>query len=150
MYRLSALLLMAALHAGVAHAAGPSPLGTWKTIDDETHEAKALVEITEQDGVVSGHIVELFRHPNEIQDPVCKACEGERHDQRVIGMTILWNLRRDGDDWVGGEILDPEEGKIYRCKLHPTDGGARLEVRGFIGISLLGRTQVWERVGPNT
>jgi uncharacterized protein (DUF2147 family) len=148
MYRLSALLLIAFLHAGVVQAIEPPPLGTWRTIDDETHEAKALVEITEQDGIVFGHIVKLFRRPGEIQDPVCKACEGERHDLRVIGMTILWNLRRDGDEWVGGEILDPEEGKIYRCKLHPIDGGARLEVRGFIGISLLGRTQVWERVGP--
>jgi uncharacterized protein (DUF2147 family) len=142
------LLFSAAVLAMPAFAAEPSPLGTWKTIDDDTHEAKALVEITEQDGVISGHIVKLFRHPNEIQDPICKPCEGERHDQRVIGMTILWNLRRDGDEWVGGEILDPEEGKIYRCKLHPIEGGARLEVRGFIGISLLGRTQVWERVGP--
>jgi len=143
-----AALFSAAVIATPAFAAEPSPLGTWKTIDDDTHEAKALVEIAEQDGALSGHIVKLFRHPNEIQDPVCKACEGERHDQRVIGMTILWNLRRDGDEWNGGEILDPEEGKIYRCKLHPTDDGMRLEVRGFIGISLLGRTQVWERVLP--
>ncbi len=148
MHRLSALLLIAFLHASVVQATELSPLGTWRTIDDDTHEAKALVEIAEQDGVLSGHIVQLFRHPNDIQDPVCKACEGERHDQRVIGMTILWNFRRDGDVWDGGEILDPEEGKIYRCKLHPIDGGARLEVRGFIGISLLGRTQVWERVLP--
>jgi uncharacterized protein (DUF2147 family) len=139
--------LVAFFHAGAVHA-DPSPIGIWKTIDDDTHEAKALVEIAEQDGVVSGYIVKLFRHPDEIQDPICKPCEGERHDQRVIGMTILWNFRRDGDEWDGGEILDPEEGKIYRCKLHPIDGGARLEVRGFIGISLLGRTQVWERVGP--
>jgi uncharacterized protein (DUF2147 family) len=141
-------LFSAAVLAMPAFAAEPSPLGIWRTIDDDTHEAKALVEITEQEGVVSGHIVKLFRHPNEIQDPICKPCEGERHDQRVIGMTILWNFHRDGDEWKGGEILDPEEGKIYRCKLHPIDGGARLEVRGFIGISLLGRTQVWERVSP--
>ena len=147
MNRLSALLLIALLYAGAIHA-DPSPIGMWKTIDDDTHEAKALVEIIEQGGVLSGHIVKLFRHPDEVQDPLCKPCEGERHDQRVLGMTILWNFHRDGDVWDGGEILDPEEGKIYRCKLHPIDGGARLEVRGFIGISLLGRTQVWERVGP--
>ena len=143
-----AFLLIAFLYSGVVQAAEPSPLGIWRTIDDDTHEAKALVEIIKQDGVLSGHIVKLFRHPNEIQDPICKACEGDRHDQRVIGMTILWNFHQDGDVWNGGEILDPEEGKIYRCKLHPIEGGARLEVRGFIGISLLGRTQVWERVLP--
>ena len=147
MNRLSALLLIAFLHAGTVHA-DPSPIGSWKTIDDDTHEAKALVEITEQGGVLTGHIVKLFRHPDEEQDPLCKPCEGERHDQRVLGMTILWDFHRDGDVWDGGEILDPEEGKIYRCKLHLIDGGAKLEVRGFIGISLLGRTQVWERVGP--
>ena len=141
-------LFSAAVIAMPAFAAEPSPLGTWKTIDDDTQEVKALVEITEQGGVVSGHIVKLFRHPGEVQDPICKPCEGELHDQRVIGMTILWNFQRDGDVWDGGEILDPEEGKSYRCKLHPSDGGARLEVRGFIGISLLGRTQVWERQPP--
>ncbi len=63
-------------------------------------------------------------------------------------MTILWNMHRDGDTWDGGEILDPEEGKTYRGKLHPIDDGARLEVRGFIGFSLFGRTQVWERAQP--
>ncbi|HEX6834875.1 MAG TPA: DUF2147 domain-containing protein [Rudaea sp.] len=126
-------------------AAENTALGTWKTIDDDSHEAKALVEIAEHDGVLSGRIVQLFRKPGEEPDPVCKKCEGERHGQRVIGMTILTGMRRDGDVWDGGEILDPEEGKTYRCKLHPTADGRKLEVRGFIGISLLGRTQVWER-----
>ena len=135
------------LIAATAIAAEPSPLGVWKTIDDDSHEAKALVEISEHDGALNGRIVQLFRKPGEDQTPRCKKCEGERHEQPVIGMTILWNLRRDGDVWDGGEILDPEEGKTYRCKLHPTTDG-KLEVRGFIGISLLGRTQVWERAAP--
>jgi uncharacterized protein (DUF2147 family) len=63
-------------------------------------------------------------------------------------MTILWNMHRHGDTWEGGEILDPEEGSVYRCKLHPVSDGSKLEVRGFIGISLLGRTQTWERATP--
>jgi len=63
-------------------------------------------------------------------------------------MTILWNLRRQGDTWEGGEILDPENGSVYRCKLHPVSDGSKLEVRGFIGISLLGRTQTWMRARP--
>lgn len=142
------VLLTLILQAGMAHAAVPSPIGTWKTIDDDTHEAKALVEISEHDGVLSGRITQLFRKPGEDQDPRCEPCQGERHTQRVLGMTILWNMHRDGEAWDGGEILDPEEGKVYRCTLHAVDGGAKLEVRGYIGISLLGRTQVWERVGP--
>jgi len=125
-------------------AAAPSPIGIWKTIDDDTHEAKALVEIGEHDGVLSGRIVKLFRKPGEDPAPACAKCKGERHDQPVLGMTILWNMHRDDDVWDGGEILDPKEGKTYRCKLRLAADGT-LEVRGFIGISLLGRTQVWER-----
>ena len=139
------LPIVLALLAFSARAAEPSPIGLWKTIDDDTHEVKALVEISEHDGVLSGRVTQLFRKPGEDQNPFCVPCQGERHTQRVLGMTILWNMHHDGDEWDGGEILDPEEGEIYRCKLHPIDGGTKLEVRGFVGISLFGRTQVWER-----
>ena len=124
-----------------------SPVGTWKTIDDDSHQPKAIVEISEQNGVLSGKIIKLFRKPGEDPAPHCKECQGERHDQPVLGMTILWNLQHDDDVWDGGEILDPENGKTYRCKLRLGDDG-NLEVRGFIGFSLLGRTQVWERAAP--
>lgn len=126
-------------------AAEASPLGYWTTIDDHTHEARSIVEIAEHDGALSGHIVKLFRKPDEIQDPVCKECSGARHDARVIGMEILWGVRRAGDEWNGGEILDPETGNVYRVTLRPAVDGRTLDVRGFIGFSLLGRTQVWER-----
>ncbi|HZP65400.1 MAG TPA: DUF2147 domain-containing protein [Rudaea sp.] len=136
----------ASLALSTIAAADPAPTGTWKTIDDDTHEPKAIVEISEHDGVLSGRIVRLFREPGEEANPRCKECPGERHDQPVLGMTILWNMHRDGDVWDGGEILDPEEGKTYRCKLHLAPGGEVLEVRGYIGFSLLGRTQLWQRV----
>ena len=126
-------------------AAEASPLGYWTTIDDHTHEARSIVEIGEHDGALSGRIVKLFRKPDEIQDPVCKECSGARHDARVIGMEILWGVRRSGDEWNGGEILDPETGSTYRVTLRPAPDGRTLDVRGFIGFSLLGRTQVWER-----
>ena len=142
------LSILFALIAFSAHAAEPSPIGLWKTIDDETHEARALVEISEHDGVLVGRIVKLFRKPGEDPNPLCKDCQGERHDQPVLGMIILWNERPHGDAWSGGEILDPEGGEIYHCNLHLIDGGAKLEVRGYIGISLLGRTQVWRREQP--
>ena len=142
-----AALLFGALLAGPAPAqiANPTPVGIWTTIDDHTHKPRSLVEIGEHDGVVSGRIVKLFQDPGEDPDPVCRECAGARHDQRVLGMTILWDLRRDGDHWNGGEILDPEDGSVYRVILHPSADGAHLEVRGYIGLSLLGRTQVWER-----
>ncbi len=131
-----------------AHAADASPLGRWTTIDDNSHKPRAIVEISEHEGLLSGRIVQLFRDPGEDPNPRCKDCVGTRHDQPVLGMTILWNLHRHGDAWEGGEILDPEEGSTYRCKLLPAGDGSKLEVRGFIGISLLGRTQTWERATP--
>ena len=128
-----------------ATAAGDPPVGTWTTIDDDSGKPRALVRIEELDGALSGRIVRLFRDPGEDPAPLCKECSGARHDRPVIGMTILWNMHRHGDDWTGGEILDPETGKIYRCTLHLAADGMQLDVRGFIGISLLGRTQVWRR-----
>jgi uncharacterized protein (DUF2147 family) len=147
---ISAALLIALGMAGPvpALAADASPVGLWTTIDDDSHKPRAVVEIGEADGVLSGRIVHLFREPGEDPDPRCKDCSGSRHDQRVIGMTILWDMRRQGGVWEGGEILDPEEGSIYRCKLQPVGDGNRLEVRGFIGISLFGRTQTWTRATP--
>jgi uncharacterized protein (DUF2147 family) len=123
----------------------PAPSGTWITIDDQSHRPRSAVEITETDGLLSGRIVRLYLAPGEDTNPRCTECSGNRHDAPVLGMTILWNLRRHGNDWDGGEILDPETGEIYRVTLHPGAAGDRLEVRGYIGFSLLGRTQVWER-----
>ena len=143
------IIAIVALLYGSASAADRTPVGTWITIDDDTHEAKAVVAITEQDGVLSGRIVKLFRKPGEDPAPLCKDCAGARKDQPIIGMTILWNLHRDGEEWNGGEIIDPDGGKVYRCKLRVDESGTKLEVRGFIGFSLLGRTQVWERA-PET
>jgi uncharacterized protein (DUF2147 family) len=138
--------LFSTLGATICGAAGnPTPLGNWTTIDDVSHRPRSLVEITETGGVLSGRIVRLFQAPGEDPDPRCVDCEGERHNQPVLGMTILWNLRHHGDTWDGGEILDPESGSIYRVSLHLEAGGERLEVRGYIGFSLFGRTQSWQR-----
>jgi uncharacterized protein (DUF2147 family) len=128
------------------HAAD-TPAGIWKTIDDETGQDKSIIQIREQDGELTGKVLEVLQS-DQGPDPVCKECEGERHDQPVVGMTILWGLRRDGDEWSGGEILDPHNGKVYKCRMRLVEGGSRLEVRGYIGFSLLGRTQVWIRHTP--
>ncbi len=138
---------VAALYAGSAFAVDASPVGTWRTIDDETKKPKSIVEISEANGEVTGKIKELLQS-DKGPNPVCDQCDGERKDKPVIGMTIIWGMKKDGDVWDGGTILDPKNGKTYGCKLTPAADGKTLQVRGFKGFSLLGRTQVWERVTP--
>jgi len=121
-----------------------SPVGTWKTIDDKTGEAKALVQITDSGGKLEGKIIKILKS-DDGPNPVCKECDGERKNKPVEGMTILWGLSKDGDEWNGGQILDPKNGNIYKAKLSLDDGGRKLNVRGYIGFSLMGRSQVWQR-----
>ncbi|MFN3295195.1 DUF2147 domain-containing protein [Caldimonas sp.] len=125
-----------------------SPVGLWKTIDDATKKEKSLVRITEQGGVLSGRIEKLL-DPQSKPDAVCDKCSDERKGQAIVGLNIIRNVRQNADDasiWEGGDILDPNNGKVYRVRLKPVDGGKKLEVRGYIGAPLLGRTQVWQRV----
>lgn len=127
-----------------------TPVGKWKTIDDETQQAKSIIEIFEKDGLLYGKIEKLFRKADEDQNPKCDKCSGDKKDQLIIGMQILNGLKKDSDaKWTGGEILDPNNGKTYSCKLILIEDGKRLNVRGFIGFSLLGRTQTWEREASN-
>ena len=131
--------------AGVASAQSSSPVGLWKTIDDETGKPKALVRISENNGELSGRIERLFRAPDQDQNPVCDKCEDARKNQPLIGMVILDGMKRDGDEYTGGSILDPASGKIYRSKMEVVEDGRKLNVRGYIGIPALGRTQTWAR-----
>ncbi len=127
-------------------AENDSPLGYWRTVDDKTARIKSIVEIWKEDGILYGKITKLFRLPNEDPDPICDKCKGEKKNKPVLGMTILWDLTEKKGVWSGGKILDPENGKIYKCKIKVIEDGKKLEVRGFIGFSLLGRTQLWERI----
>lgn len=124
-----------------------SPIaGKWRTIDDETGGERSIVEIRLVDGELQGRILQVFLRPDEKPDPVCEACDGERKNQPIIGMTFLWGLKPDGKDaWAGGSILDPKNGKIYNAKASLADNGQALRLRGFIGTPLLGRTQTWQR-----
>ncbi|AGG88474.1 DUF2147 domain-containing protein [Rhodanobacter denitrificans] len=138
------------LAAGAALAANNTPVGTWKTIDDKTHQPKSIVEITEHNGEYRARIVELLnRTPEDVardgEHPLCTQCEGERKNQPIVGMTFMWGVSQDGDEWSGGKILDPKDGKIYKVKLTMMDDGQKLNVRGYIGFSWVGRTQIWER-----
>jgi uncharacterized protein (DUF2147 family) len=125
--------------------AADTPVGVWQTIDDRTHEPRALVEITlKDDGTLSGKIIKGLG-PAASHVRRCTACQDERKDQSLLGMTIIRNMHRDGNMWDGGDILDPESGKVYRCQMRLEDDGHKLIVRGYIGISLLGRSQTWIR-----
>lgn len=134
------------LSAGFA-AAQATPVGLWKTIDDDGKTEKSLVRISEKDGVLSGTIEKIF-DPTK-QDSKCDKCSDERKDRPTLGMVILRNIKQDGDDkslWDGGDILDPNNGKTYKARLKPVDSGKKLEMRGYIGMPMLGRTQTWLRV----
>ncbi|HEX5305240.1 MAG TPA: DUF2147 domain-containing protein [Dyella sp.] len=132
------------LIAGSAFAATDTPVGTWKTIDDKTHQPKSIVEITENNGELQAKVIKVL-NSDEGPNPICKECEGERKNQPIEGMTIMWGVTKDDDVWDGGKILDPKNGKEYKVKLTLTDGGQKLDVHGYIGFALLGRSQVWER-----
>lgn len=139
------LAILMVMLAGGALADTSSPAGVWKSIDDKTKKERSIIRITEVDGEFKGVVEKLFDQPGDDPAHLCKECKGERKDKPIVGMTILWGLKKDGDIWAGGEILDPHNGKTYRCKMTLSDDGKSLNVRGFIGISLIGRSQTWWR-----
>jgi len=138
--------LSLALVASLAHAQN-TPVGLWKTIDDDGKTEKSLVRIVEAGGILTGTIEKIFEVAK--QDANCEKCKDERKGKPVLGMIIIRNLKQDSDDqslWSGGDILDPDKGEVYRTRLRPIEGGKRLEVRGYIGAPLFGRTQTWVRM----
>lgn len=132
------------LVSNVAAAAG-SPVGVWRSIDDKTRQERSVIRITEENGELKGVVEKIFDQPGDDPAHLCKECKGERKDKPIVGMAILWGLKKEGDAWTGGEILDPKNGKIYKCKITLSEDGKTLNVRGFIGISLIGRSQTWLR-----
>ena len=104
------------------------------------------MRISEVNGVYEGRIEQLLnRQPDDDPEGICRTCPGDRKGKPLVGMTILSGLKKDGDIYAGGEILDPKNGKTYRCKTEVIEGCKKLNVRGFIGVSLIGRTQTWLR-----
>jgi uncharacterized protein (DUF2147 family) len=138
---LAGVLLASAV---TAMAQTDTPAGTWQTIDDSTGQPKALVQITQDGNVLNGKVIKGLGANNQ-PDRRCTACTDARKDQLILGMTIINDMQKDGDGWDHGQILDPENGKVYKCKMHLEDGGNKLVVRGYIGVSLLGRSQTWVR-----
>ena len=133
------------LMAGWAHAQA-TPVGVWKTIDDESKKEKSLIRLSESGGVITGKL-EKFLDPATKPDAACEKCGDDRKDKPIMGMTLLRNIKQSADDkeiWEGGDILDPNNGKVYKVRLKPLDGGKTMEVRGYIGPFY--RNQTWIRV----
>ena len=140
------LLAISFLAVSASALAQMSPAGLWKTIDDDTQKEKSLVRIKDVNGVFTGSLERLL-DPTHKNSDVCDKCTDERKDKPVLGMTIIRNIKASADDkgiWDGGDVLDPNNGKVYRARLKPVDGGKKLEMRGYIGPFY--RTQVWLRV----
>ena len=138
------LIVAVALAAGGTAWAQNTPVGLWKTIDDDGKTEKSLVRITDGGGTLTGKVEKIFDAAK--QDSKCDKCTDDRKDKPVLGMTILSNLKLDDDKeaWSGGEILDPNNGKTYKARIKPIEGGKQLQMRGYIGPFF--RTQVWQRV----
>ena len=120
-----------------------SIFGKWKTIDDETGKEKSIVEIYKVDGKAYAKILQLLEKGKE--DKLCDKCKGDKKDKPIKGMIIINGLSEDGDEWNSAKILDPKTGKEYKCYI-TLDGENKLKVRGYIGFSLLGRTQYWHKM----
>lgn len=124
-----------------------SPVGLWKTIDDKDGSAKSEIRIIETAGVLTGKIEKIL-DPKAKPGELCVECTDDRKGQPMLGLEIIRGVRQVAGQavWEGGTIVEPSTGKIYKMKMTPIEGGAKLEMRGFIGFSLLGRTQTWLRV----
>ncbi|MEN9981806.1 MAG: hypothetical protein RL542_1593 [Bacteroidota bacterium] len=120
-----------------------SIVGKWKTIDDETGEAKSIVELFLKSGKMYAKVVEVLDVANK--NSLCQKCSGEDKNKPILGLTIIKGLSKEGAEYTSGEILDPKNGKLYKCAIS-LESKDKLKVRGYIGFSLLGRTQYWHRV----
>ena len=142
----AAVAFLLAVAGTLAMAQGTTPAGLWKTIDDDGKTEKSLVRISNEGGVYTGKVEKIFDAAKA--DAKCDKCDDDRKDKPIVGMVIISGVKQDVEEtdlFAGGQILDPSNGKTYKVRLKPVDGGRKLEVRGYIGTPMLGRTQTWIR-----
>jgi uncharacterized protein (DUF2147 family) len=155
MSSLKLITASAVLAAGIglmgAWAAEPTAVGLWEQVDENTGRAESWFRISEKNGVYQGNIVKMFPKPGDnTNEPwVCDKCEGEEKGAPVLGLALIKGMRRDGLRYEGGTIMDPRDGQVYRALMNLSSDGKKLEVRGFLGFALFGRSQVWNRL-PDT
>jgi uncharacterized protein (DUF2147 family) len=140
----TALIFSSLLMFSLNLFADQTAAGLWKSIDDKTGKPRSLIRVSESNGEFSA-VVEKGLLATDTGDAVCDKCEGARKNQKIIGMTIMEGMKQKGNTYQGGMILDPDNGNTYKCKMKLDETGQKLEVRGFIGVSLFGRSQTWSR-----
>jgi len=141
----AALLARPALALAAADTTD-DPTGDWRTFDDKTGVERSVIRIEQHNGILTGRVVSTVIPGDGAR--LCEKCSGDRKDQKVLGLQIIRGMRRDGDEWSGGTVLDPETGSVYRGTIRLDAGRTRLVLRGYIGISLFGRSQTWVRKQP--
>src|SRR3982074_2655148 len=154
--RLSSLMLMMAgvvISAGASvisvPAAEPSAVGLWEQVDEKSGKPESWFKITERNGAYEGNIVKIFFKPGEDENWVCDKCEGAERGKPVLGLALIKGMQRNGSSYENGTIMDPPDGAVYRTLMKLSPDGQKLEVRGYLGISLFGRSQVWNRLPDN-
>ncbi len=121
-----------------------SVTGYWTTVDDKTGQVRSILQLWESRGVIYGRIEKIFKQPGDTG--ICSQCPGQFRNKPILGLTIIWGLKKTGNTiWSGGQILDPHTGKVYKIMLTLANDGKSLLARGYLGISLFGRTQNWYR-----
>jgi uncharacterized protein (DUF2147 family) len=140
-----AFLILVLVWCAPAWTQVPTPAGLWETVSDRTGQADGLVRVVEINGEFIGTVVAVFSPPAESSAPLCEQCPGDLKDKPIVGLVILRGVRRSPDGYSAGEILDPDEGRIYKCRVALLESGRKLRVRGYIGVPLFGRSQTWIR-----
>jgi uncharacterized protein (DUF2147 family) len=130
-------------------AAEPTAVGLWEQVDEKSGQAESWFKISERNGVYVGNIVKMFPKPGDDENWVCDKCEGDERGKPVLGLALIKNMQRNGLSYENGTIMDPRDGKVYRALMRLSPDGQKLEVRGYLGISLFGRSQVWNRLPDN-
>lgn len=141
----SIVFILFVLFTALIQAALPSPAGRWTTIDDKSGKPKSTIKLFVSNGTLNGKIVKIYKenvsHPDETN---CAKCTGALQNKPLLGLMLLRGFKQNADgSWSGGKITDPESGNTYKCTITPSADGKTLNVRGYVGVSLLGRTQTW-------
>ena len=145
LYRFIRIVFSSVLFSLSTLAADPL-VGRWETIDDSTGKPRSIVKIEQINGEYQASVEKGFPRPGIPEKEFCDLCPGDKKGKPMIGLVFMWGLKGTAPDYSGGEVLDPDNGKVYKCKITLADDQKSLTIRGFIGISLFGRSQTWNKV----